>query len=54
MSNGSMELMEEAQYLVMKENERRMLDEIAKGGGVTEASKGQKGQRIHAMNFWMS
>ena len=53
MSNTSMELMEEAQYEVRKDDGRYMVNETTKGSEVTEARKREEDQRIHTQNLWM-
>lgn len=42
-SNASMALMEEAQYVVIKDGGKYMVDEITKDSNVIEANKGEKG-----------
>ena len=53
-SNASTALMKEAHYVVMKEDERNMIDEIAKVSDVIEESEEKKDQGIHATNSWMT
>ena len=50
MSSASMELMEEAQCEVIKDDERYMVNEITKDSDVIEARKGGKHQGIHSKN----
>ena len=52
MSNASITLMEEAHHVVIEDDENYMVDEITEDDKVAEASKGEKGQIIHAHNSW--
>ena len=52
MSNASITLMEEAQHVVIKDDENYMVDEMTKDINVIEANKGGKGQKNYAHNSW--